>query len=354
MRLIERVWFYRDNARYWLVPLLLPLTLIFALLTRLRRWLYRIGVRKSQQLSEPVIVVGNIGIGGNGKTPVTLSLIELAKQCGYRPGVISRGYGGKAPYYPYLLNSESTPLESGDEPYLIYQRAQVPVCVGSNRIAAGNKLIELGCNLIIADDGLQHYRLARQCELIVVDAKRMLGNGLLLPAGPLREGKGRLQKADLVIFNGIDTLATEQLNLLSSVEDPNLLERTISMRLSATKVVNLASKQVMSVSEFTKRFLSVNAIAGIGDPARFFATLAAVGLHCQHSRGFVDHHHFQASDFDDYDDTVPLLMTEKDAVKCLDFAKDNYWYLAVDADFEPSAQEKLTSLLVELMSVKKH
>ncbi|MBO9489015.1 tetraacyldisaccharide 4'-kinase [Endozoicomonas sp. G2_1] len=348
MRLIERVWFYRDNARYWLVPLLLPLTLIFALLTRFRRWCYRIGLKKTQQLSEPVIVVGNIGVGGNGKTPVTLSLIELAKQCGYRPGVISRGYGGKAPHYPYLLTSESTAVESGDESYLIYQRAQVPVCVGSDRIAAGNKLIELGCNLIIADDGLQHYRLARQCELIVVDAKRMLGNGLLLPAGPLREGKARLQKADLVIFNGVETLATEQLNLLNSVDGRYLLERTITMRLAATKVVNLASKQVMSVSEFTKRFSSVNAIAGIGDPARFFTTLTTIGLDCQHSRGFVDHHHFQASDFADYDDNIPLLMTEKDAVKCQGFAKDNYWYLTVDADFEPSAQEKLTSLLVKL------
>ena len=202
MRLIEKVWFESNPAKWWLVPLLLPLSALFFILSSFRRFAFNLGLSKSYSVKKPVIVVGNIGVGGNGKTPVVIHLVELAKKLCFTPGVISRGYGGKAESYPYALSEHSTTAQAGDEPILIFNRCRVPVVVGSDRVANAQKLIELGCDLIISDDGLQHYRLKRDLELIVVDGKRLFGNGLLLPAGPLREGTWRLNSADIVIYNG--------------------------------------------------------------------------------------------------------------------------------------------------------
>jgi len=329
MRLIEKVWFNNHVAKWLLVPMLLPLSAIFWLLSSLRRFSFKLGLSKSYQLNKPVIIVGNIGVGGNGKTPMVIHLVELSRSLGLTPGVISRGYGGQAPYYPYLLNSNSTALEAGDEPVLIQQRCQVPVAVGSDRIASAELLIEQGCDIIISDDGLQHYRLQRAVELIIVDGKRLFGNGLLLPAGPLREGKWRLEKSDLIIYNGG-----------VAVRNSNSFE-AISMTLKAKELCNIQTGEYINLSDFINSHRCVNAIAGIGAPQRFFDTLENCSFVIEKQQDFVDHHRFTLADFTEFDDNIPLLMTEKDAVKCRDFCKNNWWYLPVDATFTLVEQQVL-------------
>ncbi|RHW76151.1 tetraacyldisaccharide 4'-kinase [Colwellia sp. RSH04] len=337
MRLIEKVWFYQHKAKYWLVPLLLPLSLLFFLLSQLRRVLFKLGFKQSVKLDCPVIIVGNIGVGGNGKTPVVVYLVKLAQQLGFRPGVISRGYGGNAPSYPYLLNEQSTAIEAGDEPMLIFKRCNVPVCVGSDRVASAKTLIKQGCNIIISDDGLQHYRLQRDKEIIVIDNKRLFGNGLLLPAGPLRETTTRLNSADLLIFNG----EGKPKKVVAASTLPSL-----SMELGATKLCNLVSGQQITVNDFMQlHTMACNAIAGIGAPERFFASLQKLGFTLNAQQGFFDHHSFMLDDFSQYPDTIPLIMTEKDAVKCREFAKENWWYLPVDAVFSSKHQQQIEVLL---------
>jgi tetraacyldisaccharide 4'-kinase len=356
MRLIEKVWFKQHPAKWLLVPILLPFSLLFWLISLIRRCGYRFGIIKSYTLSKPVIVVGNIGVGGNGKTPVVVYLVEKAKSLGLTPGVISRGYGGDAPTQPYLLNSDSTPAEAGDEPVLIYQRCKVPVAVGSNRIDSANRLIQQGCDVIISDDGLQHYRLKRDVEVIVVDGNRLFGNGLLLPAGPLREGTWRLTDAQLLIANGGDTKALK--NELPCFKD------MLAMQLIATNVCNVKSGEILSLADFivseeifknqdsnTDTIKNINAIAGIGDPQRFFDTLLALGFNLVGKKGFIDHKSYHKQDFEHYSDDLPLLMTEKDAVKCTVFAKNNWWYLPVDASFTQEDENAFVSMLSTLKSI---
>jgi tetraacyldisaccharide 4'-kinase len=337
MRLIEKVWFKQHPAKWLLVPLLMPLSLLFWLITSLRRLAYRIGIFHCQVLTVPVVVVGNIGIGGNGKTPVVIFLLEQCRLRGLKAGVISRGYGGNAPHYPYLLSPESRAEHTGDEPLLIYQRCQVPVAVGADRIASGQLLIEQGCDIIIADDGLQHYRLKPSIEIIVIDAKRRFGNGLLLPAGPLREGQWRLKQADHVILNGANANALEH-----KVADQ------IMMKLRPIYLCNLSSGEKITVAEFLLGHIvntskRVNAMAGIGDPSRFFTTLTQQQFVIVQSQGFVDHHAYSVADFTGFAADIPLLMTEKDAVKCRTFAQDNWWYLAVDADISKQDSDAIFS-----------
>ena len=338
MRLIEKVWFHSHRAKYVIVPLLLPFTALFFLLSLLRRLCFSLRISKSFRLTKPVIVVGNIGVGGNGKTPMVIYLVELTRSLGLTPGVISRGYGGKAPSYPYLVTSQSTPAQAGDEPILIQQRCQVAVAVGSDRIASAKLLIEQGCDVIISDDGLQHYRLVRDLELIIVDGKRLFGNGLLLPSGPLREGKWRLSTADLVIYNGQCPIqATDK-------------SQALEMNLKASKLCNLQSGESICLSEFLDKYSVVNAIAGIGSPARFFSTLKESRFTIKKQQGFVDHHGFTLADFDSFEDNIPLLMTEKDAVKCQTFCKSNWWYLPVDASFTQAEQNILRDKINAVVS----
>lgn len=325
MRLIEKVWFEKHRAKWWLVPLLLPLTALFFLLSSIRRFAYGLSLFRSYSVNKPIIVVGNIGVGGNGKTPVVIHLVELAKTLGFKPGVISRGYGGKAEIYPYSLSKYSTTDQAGDEPILIFKRCRVPVVVGSDRVASAEKLIELGCNLIISDDGLQHYRLQRDLEIIVVDGKRLFGNGLLLPAGPLREGEWRLKSADIVIFNG----------------DCQIRNKSSLMTLVATKLCHMKTGREVNITDFLANNDKVNAIAGIGSPQRFFDTLQYLGFNLEKQKGFIDHKNFTLNDFNQFKGDLPLLMTEKDAVKCQNFAQDNWWYLPVDAQFSGQDEQVL-------------
>ena len=342
MRLIEKVWFFQHSAKWLLVPLLLPLTAIFWLLSAARRLCFQLGLFNSYAIDVPIIVVGNIGIGGNGKTPVVLYLVEQCLAQGVKVGVISRGYGGEAPHYPYLLNENSTAKEAGDEPFLIYQRHNIPIVVGSDRVASAKLLVEQGCELILTDDGLQHYRLRRDLELIVIDSKRQFGNGLLLPAGPLRESLWRLNTVDALIFNG--EMNTE----IKSLKIENILK--INMILAASKVVNLKTDQCLTITDFQQTYLSennqyINAMAGIGDPSRFFKTLTDIGFSLHKTVGFVDHQEYNENQFTDFSDEIPLLMTEKDAVKCKNLAKENYWYLPVDAQIQ---QQQILPLLTRI------
>ncbi|NQZ22877.1 MAG: tetraacyldisaccharide 4'-kinase [Colwellia sp.] len=350
MRLIEKVWFFQHSAKWLLVPLLLPLTVIFWLLSATRRLCFQFGLFKSYAIDVPIIVVGNIGVGGNGKTPVVLYLVEQCLAQGIKVGVVSRGYGGKAPHYPYLLSKNSTAKEAGDEPFLIYQRHTIPVVVGSDRVASAKLLVEQGCELIITDDGLQHYRLKRDLELIVIDSKRQFGNGLLLPAGPLRESLWRLKTVDALIFNGE---ASTEVKFNKAVSIPK-----IKMILAAAKVVNLKTEQCLSITDFQQTYLRegsqrINAMAGIGDPARFFTTLTDIGFSLDKSVGFVDHQEFNKNQFIDFSDNMPLLMTEKDAVKCKDFAKINYWYLPVDAQIEQRQILPLLTMIFDKVKISK-
>jgi len=332
MRLIEKVWFENNKAKWWLVPLLLPLTLIFWLLSSFRRFAFKLGLFKSYVIDKPVIVVGNIGVGGNGKTPVVIHLVEQAKKLGFNPGVISRGYGGTAAVYPYLLDEHSTPEEAGDEPVLIAKRCGVPVVVGADRVANAQMLTAQGCDLIISDDGLQHYRLQRDIEIIVVDGKRQFGNGLLLPAGPLREGVWRLKGADIIIYNGVN----------------NSNFTALLMSLVASNVINILSGKVVSIDEFITDNNKINAIAGIGAPQRFFDTLQTAGFNIAKQQGFIDHKNFTQDDFNQFKSELPLLMTEKDAVKCKLFAQHNWWYLPVDAQFSEQDQQVLQQILQQV------
>jgi len=339
MRLIEKVWFQQHPAKWCLVPLLLPITLLFWLLSNLRKLLFSLGIKKQIAVDCPVVVVGNIGVGGNGKTPIVIYLVEQLKIHGVKVGVISRGYGGKAPHYPYLLTENSTALEAGDEPVLIYQRCDIPVVVGADRIAAANVLIAQGCQIIISDDGLQHYRLARDYEICVIDGKRWFGNGLLLPSGPLREAPTRLKTVDSIIVNG------ESCNT-----NTDLLDNPRMMSLQAVSVCNVLTGERQSLSDFLVTYHQVNAMAGIGDPQRFFDTLKGGGFELAQQYGFNDHQAYSVEALNQFGIELPLLMTEKDAVKCNKFAQANWWYLPVDAKFTESDKNDFVADIMQLIN----
>lgn len=323
--MIAKIW--SGESPLW--RLLLPLSWLYGLVSNCIRLCYRLGIKRAWRAPVPVVVVGNLTAGGNGKTPMVIWLVEQLQQRGIRVGVVSRGYGGKAASYPLLLTAETTSAEAGDEPVLIYQRTAAPVAVSPERAEAVKAILaQHDVQIIVTDDGLQHYRLARDVEIVVVDGVRRFGNGWWLPAGPMRERAGRLKTVDAVVVNG---------GVPKSGEIP--------MRLEPGLAVNLRTGERRHVAELH----NVVAMAGIGHPPRFFATLDACGVRPQKCVPLADH---QALEPDDVRALLAkgqtLVMTEKDAVKCRAFAEDNWWYLPVDAHLsgtEPQALlEKLTSL----------
>jgi tetraacyldisaccharide 4'-kinase len=293
----------------------MPLSWLFAVLSFLRRYLYKIHWLKSYRVAVPVIVVGNINVGGTGKTPLVIWLAEQLTLAGYKPGIISRGYGGSAKQVAQVLSS-SDPAIVGDEAVLIATRTACPVFVSANRVAAAQNLLASfpECNVIISDDGLQHYRMQRDVEIVVYDAVKGFGNGALLPAGPLRESISRLKTVDAIVCNG----KSDQSNVFESIE----------MQLESGPFYNLlAVDQKVDAQAFSEK--KVVAIAGIGNPARFFESLKRLGVQFE-SRAYSDHYPFQAEDFGGIDADI-IVMTEKDAVKCRAFAQSNYWVLPVNA-----------------------
>ena len=319
--------------RYWqkvtpLAVLLYPLSLAFRLAVATRRALYRSGLLHSTRLPVPVVVVGNISAGGTGKTPLVLWIAAFLAGHGLRPGIVSRGYGGHT-NEPRAVQPDSDPALVGDEPVMLARRSAAPIWVGSDRVAAAQALLAAhpACNVIVSDDGLQHYRLARDMEIAVVDGAYGFGNGWMYPAGPLREPQSRLSSVNAVIVNG-----GRPAGML--ITAPAIFKMT----LRGARFSNLLDPaRRVSAAHFTGR--NVHAVAGIGHPQRFFAHLTQLGLDVT-PHAFPDHHPYTVADLapcDGHD----VVMTEKDAVKCRGFANARWWVLKVDADVDLEFRDAL-------------
>jgi len=317
--------FWYQPIQLW-VWCLWPLSLLMRSITAMRSFCYHQGWLKRYSSPLPVVVVGNISVGGNGKTPFVISLCELLIKAGYKPGVISRGYGGKAAQYPLLVNEYSSGKEAGDEPVLIHKRLAIPVVVDPVRAnAAAYLAAHCDVDVIVTDDGLQHYALQRDIEIVVVDGKRRYGNQHIMPMGPLREPMSRLKNVDYLINNG-------QVH-------PN--EITMLLTPSACKRVDGV------VAELKQK--KVNACAAIGYPPRFFDTLTQQNFSLNKAVAFADHHAYTEHDFKQFDADMPLIMTEKDAVKCTAFAQPNWWYLPIEGVLPASFTQ---SFLLQLKQIK--
>lgn len=315
---LQAGWYHGKPLPWWCYPV----SAFYRTIVTGRRALYRYGWLRSVRLACPVIVVGNITVGGTGKTPLTLALVKALRERGYRPGVVSRGYGGSR-HEPTLLGETPNPAEVGDEPSLI-RASGAPVAIGRDRPAAAQLLLDAGCNVLIADDGLQHYRLARDIEICVIDGNRRFGNARLLPAGPLREPLQRLQQVDFRVCNGGQPQAGEVL-----------------MRLQGGLARALSDGHEQALARFSST--RVHAVAAIGHPQRFFSSLAEQGLEVI-PHPFPDHHAFTAMDLA-FGDELPVLMTEKDAVKCRAFVQPHWWSVPVQAQLPAAFYEALCTKL---------
>lgn len=316
---LHRIW-YEGGSLYWV---LLPLSGIYWVLISVRRALYRLGVFRRYRADVPVVVVGNITAGGTGKTPVTIWLTRELRDRGFVPGVVSRGYGGSRSGMSMRVDAASDPEVVGDEPVLIARRTGCPVVVDADRTRAAEMLVAEGVNVIIADDGLQHYRLDRTYEICVIDGARGLGNRRLLPAGPLRETIDRLCDVDQVLING--SLEGDS-SALTTVE-----QNAIEFKLVATEVARLNGSLTRPIERFSDT--TVHAVAAIGNPRRFFDMLRAHGMQViEHA--FRDHARLKRDDLE-YGDGFEVLMTEKDAVKIEAAKSDKYWTVPVELVIEP-------------------
>ncbi len=322
-RWAQDIWYKDPFIGVWLMPF----GFLFSDIVKFRKFLYRIGLLKTQTLPVSVIVVGNITVGGTGKTPLIIYLANFLKDSGFKPGIISRGYGGGAESWPQWVDGDSLAKDVGDEALLIAKQTSCPMAVGPIRADAGRFLLEKAeCDVILSDDGLQHYALHRTIEIAVIDGERRFGNGYCLPAGPLREPIERLSSVDLIIVNG-------------DKQEPN----EYSMSLVGDIAINLLTGEQKHLVEFKAE--ACHAIAGIGHPERFFKQLESAGLNTS-KKSFPDHYSFQREDIE-FSDQKPVLMTEKDAVKCKLFAGQQHWYVPVTACPESLFTEQLLNLLRE-------
>lgn len=307
------------NVRGPINYLLLPISIIFYLLSFIKKSLYQLGFLTTHRFNVPVIVVGNITVGGSGKTPIVITLVEYFKAQGKKVGVVSRGYGGTHKRDSLLVDSTIQASLSGDEPLLIATQSGVPVMVNANRAQAVQDLvIQHNVDIVISDDGLQHYAMGRNVEIVVVDGERRFGNGFFLPAGPLRESVRRLKNVNFVINNGAH-YANE-----------------FSSKLIPKSFVNLSTGAIKPLDFFNNKIC--HGVAGIGYPQRFFNSLSKLGITLK-PHAFADHYPFEQKDLalDDY----PIIMTAKDCVKCRKFATDQMWYLQVEAELSDKFLRKL-------------
>jgi tetraacyldisaccharide 4'-kinase len=357
MSFLEAAW---NKKAQWLI-LLWPISILFRLLAFCRRRLQQVSSRPSH-INAPIVVIGNISVGGTGKTPVVITLATNLKSLGIHAGIISRGYGGSAAVYPFIVSPHSEVNVCGDEALLIQDKTNCPVVVGPDRNAALELLIQKfgkEIDIVISDDGLQHYNLYRDLEIAVVDGNRLFGNGLCLPAGPLREPVSRLMEVDHIIVNGGSnnkkknpenvSYESSQTNLESDFTD-HVLANAHTMLLKPTFLINLLSGE-------RRPFLGapfnignkIQAVSAIGNPDRFYALLERLP-HQVEKFSFPDHHLYQEEDFETYgiDMKQPIVMTEKDAVKCRDFANPSFWVLEV-AVILPNG---FTETLVEQLNLK--
>ena len=310
---IDRYW-YSQNPVAWI---LLPLAAIFYLLVSIRRTLYKRAWLFSCRPRVPVIIVGNITVGGTGKTPVVIELCRMLKEQGRKPCVISRGYRGSSTSWPQEVKANSDPAVVGDEPLLIKLNTECPVIAGPDRCRDVEYALErVDCDIIICDDGLQHYRIQRDVEIAITDGVRQFGNGYCLPAGPMRETRDRLKNVDIVIENGTHT------------------------RLSISRAVSKTG-EVVSLDKFAGR--RVHAVAGIGNPESFFRMLSEQNIDVLESP-FTDHYQYSKSDIR-FGDELPVLMTEKDAVKCFRLMEGNnlakMWSVPLEMEFVESMRNDL-------------
>lgn len=328
---IESHW-YRTSYT-WLTFLLLPFSWLFRLLLAIRYFLYHFNFIKKTRFNVPVIVVGNITVGGTGKTPFVIWLAEALEKKGYRPGIVSRGVGGEKILHPYWVDAHANPEFVGDEAVLLAKRTQCPMVVCIDRVAAVKELLnKTNCNIVISDDGLQHYRLDRDIEIVVVDGAREWGNGKLLPAGPLREPLKRLRHVDLVVINGQHTLRHPVFNMQD-------LEY---MNVNGSTLFSIKNVEQLDLQKCQRK--KVHAVAGIGNPQRFFSLLRHHKLNViEHV--FPDHYLYQRDDIY-FSDDLAVIMTEKDAVKCREFADQRHWYLPVRAEMSSGVEEKILNRLL--------
>src|SRR5579864_8452935 len=329
---LERLW-YGDGAGS---ALLLPLAWAYGAVSGLRRQAYRSGLLRARRLTRPVVVVGNLTVGGTGKTPLTIWLAQQLSGASHRDGIISRGNGRQGSGVR-SVQGDSDWRDVGDEPVIVARRSGCPTMVAADRVAAARTLIARGAEVILADDGLQHLRLARDCEIVVVDGARGFGNGRLLPAGPLREPASRLRDADIVVINGVsapgvaDALSTGAL-------------RMSLFGAEAHRVDGLAGPMLLE----HLRGGRAHAVAGIGNPQRFFQDLRAQGIEIV-EHPYPDHHPFVAADLT-FDDGLPVLMTQKDAVKCRSFAHSRLWYVPVTARFDDTQARELLRRVIQTLA----
>jgi len=343
-------WYQQNNPlRY----LLFPFHLLFLFIIKIRRYLYQWGIFYSKKVNCPVIIIGNITVGGTGKSPLVIHLAEFLTDAGLKVGIVSRGYGGDSETYPLEVTDDSLPAVVGDEPVMIKAQTRARVVVDPKRNRGAEYLVEqCACNLIICDDGLQHYALERDVEIIVIDGQRKLGNGLVIPCGPLREPPSRIKDSDAVVINSSGNDEETQLPLLASINNI----KQFQMVLENNCFVSLGDAKTQELNTFINRCHKSNkpihSIAGIGNPQRFHDQLQRLGLNSiNHS--FNDHHSYSIDDFNELDGII--IMTEKDAVKCrhLKFAdnvaRENIWYLKVTAKVDPSIGDYCVKLLDQLM-----
>jgi tetraacyldisaccharide 4'-kinase len=322
---LNRIWYGGQPPPWWLRALA-PLYLGG---NRIDRW-WKSSRQPDDLGAAFIIVVGNITAGGSGKTPLVIRICHLLRNAGLNPGVISRGYG-RTERGMRLASPASDPGVVGDEPLLIAQNAGVPVIVSADRCEAVRKLVKQDVNVVVSDDGLQHYRLPRHIEICVVDGNRGFGNGLLIPAGPLREPIERLSTFDHIIVNGETEAVPDELT-------------TIPMTQTAGLLRSMDDGQSWRLAQFAG--CKVNAVAGIGNPGRFFALL-------EHARikaieyVFPDHYAFSAADFSRIDASLPILMTEKDAVKCKSLGLNNAWFLTIDAVLPSDWEQDLVARVLQ-------
>ncbi|MGC1854985.1 MAG: tetraacyldisaccharide 4'-kinase [Candidatus Aquirickettsiella sp.] len=319
------------QKKKFLAYLLWPLSLFYGIFIYLRRKLYQLHLLKINNLSVPVIVVGNITVGGTGKTPVVIALARFLKDKGWRPGIISRGYGGNTQHFPCLVHQNSNAREVGDEPLLIVQHTGCPTIIDPNRSRGAKSLLKRSnCNIVISDDGLQHLSLGRNIEIVVVDGERRFGNNFCLPAGPLREPASRLNSVDFVISKGTAQANEFKLSLI-----PDYFYQLIQAK----------NKQTAKYFQDKK----IHAVAGIGNPDQFFSSLRKLGLKIiEHP--FPDHYLFKPRDFNYGNDAI-IIMTEKDAVKCVGFVDARLWCLKTKTEID---SQFLNAILKQINVIDKN
>lgn len=310
--------------------LLLPLSAVFLLISFIRKTLYQFNFLKSFKLKIPVIVVGNITSGGTGKTPLIIYLANELKKNGYRPGIISRGYGSKTEGV-MEVSQKSDVAEAGDEPMLIQKHTHLPVFVSKDRVLAAKALVKkyAKTDVILSDDGIQHYRLRRDLEVLVIDGTRKFGNGYLLPAGPLREFRSKLKTVDAIVCN-----------------HKKVIDGSYLMKYKGHFLINLKTNKKIHLNNLSLK--NIHAIAGIGNPDRFFDYLKTFNI-VFNSSAFQDHYKFSKKDFRDMNDKN-IIMTEKDAVKCQKFSRNNFWYLPVIAEVD----SKFTNVILKKLRYINH